>query len=81
VGIALAIEDERRRYLVEIPSRSKVMTALFSEALALRASLRSRIEQKHPESWRGETAVTPAPPPVGRKEERRHRRTRPLPSE
>jgi hypothetical protein len=71
--IALEIENERRRYL-EVPSRSKVMTALFSEALAMRASLRSRIERKRAEPWRGLDAQSPPPPKRGRREERIHRR-------
>jgi hypothetical protein len=78
-GIALEIENERRRYLVEIPSRSKVMSALFGEALAMRASLRLRTEQQRAEPWLGADRASPPPLRPDRKEERRHRRVNPLP--
>jgi hypothetical protein len=71
--LCLPIEDERRRY-VQTPSFQGLMRPLLREALATRASLRMKLEQRTPEPWKGPEAASSPPPPRGRKEERIHRR-------
>jgi hypothetical protein len=70
------IEDERRRY-VRVPSRSQLIRQLRNEAIALRASLRSKLEQARAEPWRGLDGQSPPPMPKGRREERIHRGVNP----